>query len=100
MPAGIADPVGQFVADIAEDLAEAVLARDWRRFAAAVADRVTRRPPRALAGRKGVPELALERRHPLGDGRLRGPGRPRRHRSSAQLVVRLLDLLKPPRRLR
>src|SRR5690349_17589633 len=99
MPAPFGDPVGELVADVAEDLGEAVLGCDRSRLAVSVAGGLARRAPRALAGRLRFAQLTLERGDPLLDGLggLRGPMRSSRPRARAQLLGCLLDLREAPR---
>src|SRR4051794_16283878 len=101
MPAPFGDPVGELFADVAEDLAEAVLGRDRSRLSVSVAGGLACGAPRALAGGLRFTQLTLERRHPLLDGLggFRRPMRSSRPRTRAQVLVCLLDLREPPRGL-
>src|SRR4051812_35912387 len=77
MPTPFRDPVGDLVANVAEELAEAVLGRRRSRLAFGVASGLARGAARTLAGRLRFTQLTLQRRHPLLD-RLGGLRRPLR----------------------
>src|SRR3954471_11042220 len=101
MPAPFGDPVGELVADVAEDLGEAVLGCDRSRLAVRVAGGLAGGAPRALPGRLRFTQLTLERRHPPLDrlGGLRRRMRSSRPRARAHLLVCRLDLRESPRGL-